>query len=521
MSILILLACLTFVDKYELVISLCDEGEYSCADGQTCIPGEWRCDYNNDCGDNSDEVDGCVCDPSIEFNCTSGGCINGTWLCDGESDCFNGSDEAADLCVYITETPSTEDMFTELTIFEGMTTGYLESDIFAKTPISEAPASECYFDPLGRDYRGRVNQTIHGTECQSWTAQYPHEHDRTPENFPDTGLGEHNYCRNPDNEHGPWCYTAEPGIRWVYCLVHKCKNRKDPFIFRCKNGESIFAGFQCDGEADCQDRTDEQNCDPECYTPAAIPGKDYRGYVAVARSFRTCQKWTSQYPHQHSVTPDNYPGTGLGDHNYCRNPNDELEGPWCYTTDPRKIYEFCNVGEPRMSCNDVDIPKNCGGRLTQMSGIIMTPNYPSPYPHSARCTWIIDGPELTTILLNITEFVLQNANNGMCNDWLRITQNKRQTPTEIQQEVIYCGSYKSHTMEISGNYLWLQFISNSYMAAPGFSIYYEIDNTSLEKIRSKASSRSAMIIGVGVGVTTLLVLLCVIAVVIYWKSRKP
>ncbi|XP_072024053.1 plasminogen-like isoform X1 [Amphiura filiformis] len=84
-------------------------------------------------------------------------------------------------------------------------------------------ASECYFDPLGRDYRGSVNQTINGMECQSWIAQYPHEHDRTLENYPDTGLGEHNYCRNPDDApRGPWCYTTNPEIRFEYCPVSIC-----------------------------------------------------------------------------------------------------------------------------------------------------------------------------------------------------------------------------------------------------------------------------------------------------------
>lgn len=54
--------------------------------------------------------------------------------------------------------------------------------------------------------------------------------------------------------------------------------------------------------------------------------KDYRGTIATTNSGRTCQPWSSQYPHTHTRTDEQYPGTGLGDHNYCRNPDNEPGG---------------------------------------------------------------------------------------------------------------------------------------------------------------------------------------------------
>lgn len=42
-------------------------------------------------------------------------------------------------------------------------------------------------------------------------------------------MGNHSYCRNPDNEPGGvWCFTTDPGKRWEYCSqVPKCIVRVD------------------------------------------------------------------------------------------------------------------------------------------------------------------------------------------------------------------------------------------------------------------------------------------------------
>ena len=61
--------------------------------------------------------------------------------------------------------------------------------------------------------------TKSGRVCQKWTAKTPHKHDRTPENYPDAGLGDHNYCRNPDGEPFAWCYTIDPERRFEKCDI--------------------------------------------------------------------------------------------------------------------------------------------------------------------------------------------------------------------------------------------------------------------------------------------------------------
>ena len=69
---------------------------------------------------------------------------------------------------------------------------------------------------------------------------------------------------------------------------------------------------------------------------------DYIGGTSQTVSGLTCQAWNVQTPHKHEFGR-------LGDHNHCRNPDGE-SGVWCYTTNPDKRWELCDVRE----CNSCD-----------------------------------------------------------------------------------------------------------------------------------------------------------------------
>ena len=143
----------------------------------------------------------------------------------------------------------------------------------------------------GTAYTGRANTTEGGLPCQMWSVDTPHNSFH-PE------VGEHNFCRSPDGDR-LWCYTTDPGQGWQYCDVPLCAT-------------------QSAGDLDCR----------------PTDGRAYSGKTNTTRSGRKCQMWSVKTPHDHSFG-------GVGEHNYCRSPDGDA--PWCYTTDPRKEREYCEV----------------------------------------------------------------------------------------------------------------------------------------------------------------------------------
>ncbi|XP_026512812.1 hepatocyte growth factor-like protein isoform X2 [Terrapene carolina triunguis] len=172
----------------------------------------------------------------------------------------------------------------------------------------------------GEDYRGLVDHTESGRECQRWDLQHPHKHPYHPHKYPEKDLDD-NYCRNPDNSMGPWCYTTDPAREREYCHLRKCKAEKRPRL-----ADTTTSCFKHKGEG-------------------------YRGKVNVTTSGIPCQRWDAQTPHRHHFRPEAYeckispamfPAMHL-EENYCRNPDNDSHGPWCYTMDPSTQFDYCAI----------------------------------------------------------------------------------------------------------------------------------------------------------------------------------
>ncbi|XP_077966405.1 hepatocyte growth factor-like [Styela clava] len=104
-------------------------------------------------------------------------------------------------------------------------TSLTQKTIFAhSTNTKKGKESECFTkEDKGGSYRGKITVTKSGIECQRWNEQHPHEHTRTAEVYLFAGL-DANFCRNPDGEDGPWCYTTDEEERWQYCNVSECSS---------------------------------------------------------------------------------------------------------------------------------------------------------------------------------------------------------------------------------------------------------------------------------------------------------
>lgn len=98
-----------------------------------------------------------------------------------------------------------------------------DEDQYLRSQARQTSGIECY-NETSIKYDGLISTTFEGRSCQRWDSQYPHKHNRNNiSNFPESSLSDvANFCRDPDHEGMPWCYTTDPDVRWQFCGITKC-----------------------------------------------------------------------------------------------------------------------------------------------------------------------------------------------------------------------------------------------------------------------------------------------------------
>ncbi|XP_078574175.1 plasminogen-like [Branchiostoma floridae x Branchiostoma japonicum] len=138
----------------------------------------------------------------------------------------------------------------------------------------------------------------------------------------------------------PTTVTLQPTVSTLYSPASNLSDVNECTKNPCRQGRCVNkdGGYICI----CYKGWSGQNCDLESCQLKAGLGASYRGNISVTKTGKTCQRWDSQTPHRHRKAPASHPSSGL-EENYCRNPDGEPGGVWCYTMDPGSRWESCDV----------------------------------------------------------------------------------------------------------------------------------------------------------------------------------
>uniref|UniRef100_A0A674NBB4 CUB and Sushi multiple domains 2 n=1 Tax=Takifugu rubripes TaxID=31033 RepID=A0A674NBB4_TAKRU len=157
-------------------------------------------------------------------------------------------------------------------------------------------------------------------------------------------------------------------------------------------------------------------------------------------------------------------GTRGGD---SREPGDQV----VFQCDPGYILQ----GAKRIVCTEIsgryfwqpDPPTctaPCGGNLTGPSGLILSPDYPEPYPHGRECDWTVNVTPDYVIALSFNQFSLEPSY-----DFLHIYDGPDSLSPLLGS---FYGTDVPDHIESSSNMLFLAFRSDASLSSNGFVLQY-------------------------------------------------
>ncbi|XP_075422795.1 embryonic protein UVS.2-like [Ascaphus truei] len=110
----------------------------------------------------------------------------------------------------------------------------------------------------------------------------------------------------------------------------------------------------------------------------------------------------------------------------------------------------------------------CGSTFTNSTGILSSPNYPSPYPSSVDCSWVITAPLGFKVSLTMIDFYVEKQR--ICKyDYLLIFNGPKPTYPQLGP---YCNPAIVPNIVSTGSSLLLQFHSDGSVQTRGFQAKY-------------------------------------------------
>ncbi|XP_078668624.1 uncharacterized protein LOC144909977 isoform X3 [Branchiostoma floridae x Branchiostoma belcheri] len=311
--------------------------------------------------------------------------------------------------------------------------------------------TECY-TLTGSDYRGNQSEPYSGvgTACMSWadtgggkqvsTARYPGG---------SQGIGEHNYCRNPDGRSTLWCYTGQSPGSALGCRIQNCKAPGYLGCYKAVNPYNVW-------------RITRQQ-------PFAT--------LTIPYCLDFCRRQGAQYG-----------GVNRGTHCYCitgprtsqrilREVND------CSTPCSGDNRQFCG-GQSSMALFDVKMGR-CGGNLYSTRGTVYSPNWPNPFPTSKICSWTINVPEDRFVRLQFKYYDIPDKN-----DYVSVWNNNTDSGLVLKPQDMKDGYV------VESNVVNLYFSTDPHGSGGGFSLLYEaIKQCPVPNIRDGMTSASFFLPG--------------------------
>ncbi|XP_050296163.1 uncharacterized protein LOC126736018 isoform X3 [Anthonomus grandis grandis] len=191
---------------------------------------------------------------------------------------------------------------------------FCQPPYFAEPPMALLP--ECAINPNEPDYSGTQDVTSEGLPCLPWSGKKMIPDDMTTLFKNESAILDwKNFCRDPGSQgEGTFCYalnqTPVKKAEKTFCKLRKCKSQQ------CK-----MAGT----------------------------GNDFIGQVSTTRSGRSCDSWSispGSVHHEYMyIFNDSYFAemNAKDARDFCRNPNRDISGSWCYTKDPQVVQDVCSV----------------------------------------------------------------------------------------------------------------------------------------------------------------------------------